>query len=105
MKNGIEYYLPGIFDGDTPPPNVSWPKGAAVPYGGTFRNAMPLFTLGYYIPEASFCTSHRRVRFRVFRAVLMQGLEEMKETAREINEAVALGKETEAGINEASQST
>lgn len=25
----------------------------------------------------------------------------MKETAREINEAVALGKETEAGINEA----
>lgn len=32
----------------------------------------------------------------------MQGLEEMKETAREINEAVALGKETEAGINEAS---
>jgi len=29
-----------------------------------------------------------------------QGLEEMKETAREINEAVALGKETEAGINE-----
>lgn len=33
----------------------------------------------------------------------MQGLEEMKETAREINEAVTLGKETEAGINEASQ--
>lgn len=32
----------------------------------------------------------------------MQGLEEMKETAREINEAVVLGKETEAGINEAS---
>lgn len=30
-----------------------------------------------------------------------QGLEEMKETAREINEAVTLGKETEAGINEA----
>ncbi len=29
-----------------------------------------------------------------------KGLEEMKETAREINEAVALGKETEAGINE-----
>lgn len=29
-----------------------------------------------------------------------QGLEEMKETAREINEAVVLGKETEAGINE-----
>lgn len=25
----------------------------------------------------------------------------MKETAREINEAVALGRETEAGINEA----
>lgn len=32
----------------------------------------------------------------------LQGLEEMKETAREINEAVALGKETEAGINEVS---
>ena len=31
---------------------------------------------------------------------MTQGLEEMKETAREINEAVALGKETEAGINE-----
>ncbi|CAM9099296.1 unnamed protein product [Ectocarpus fasciculatus] len=32
---------------------------------------------------------------------LIEGLEEMKETAREINEAVVLGKETEAGINEA----
>eukprot|EP00904_Undaria_pinnatifida_P003150 jgi/Undpi1/12836/HiC_scaffold_7.g02503.m1 len=32
---------------------------------------------------------------------LIEGLEEMKETAREINEAVTLGKETEAGINEA----
>lgn len=32
----------------------------------------------------------------------VQGLEEMKETAREINEAVALGKETEVGINEVS---
>lgn len=34
-----------------------------------------------------------------------QGLEEMKETAREINEAVALGKETEAGINEVNPSS
>ena len=39
----------------------------------------------------------------VRQSVPTQGLEEMKETAREINEAVALGKETEAGINEASK--
>ena len=53
--------------------------------------------------------SHLRLRSHFFRKPLFllyparfaQGLEEMKETAREINEAVTLGKETEAGINEA----